>query len=229
MVNPSQAPRRRPRWLVRAYYWLADRFYHELAWLFDTATALLTLGRMSRWRQLALNYLPNSRVLDIGCGSGDLLLELSTKAVSLFGLDISRGMQRVMTQKVRRREKDIHFILGSAERQPFVSNWFHAVVITFPTMFVFDRGLVEEVARILIPAHTKPSSNSGRWVIVGLCLCSDKPWIQKLLCTMYDSAPEKVVESFSNLAEEEGFRVETIMHETGFFKVPVIVAEKTGS
>ena len=220
--------RRSPYWIVRAYYWLANRFYHELAWLFDTCTKVLTFGGISRWRRLALKYLPDSRVLDVGCGTGDLLLELSSSTIEVFGLDFSTGMQKVMAKKVQRRGMNIPFILGSAHRQPFVSGWFHAVVTTFPSDFVTDPEVIEDIARIVRPVNGTQPPNSGRLVVVGMCLCSNNPLVHKILCALYNSSPERLLESFANLVKEVGFNVVTFMHGTGIFRVPVIVAEKLG-
>ncbi|XP_033113189.1 uncharacterized protein BCG_0605c-like [Anneissia japonica] len=44
----------------------------------------------------------SEKVLDIGCGSGDLIYEIGTRAYSAIGIDISKDMIDVARQKYQR-------------------------------------------------------------------------------------------------------------------------------
>jgi ubiquinone/menaquinone biosynthesis C-methylase UbiE len=67
-------------WFARLYLWATHRLYDEFAWAYDLASWLVSLGRWSGWRRRALDHVVGQRVLEVGFGTGGLLLELREAA-----------------------------------------------------------------------------------------------------------------------------------------------------
>src|SRR2546423_1864921 len=72
---------------------------------YDRMNRLMTLGRDRAWRREAVDALGierGSRVLDVGCGTGDLTLDLLTARVGLaVALDPVPGMLDAANAKLR--------------------------------------------------------------------------------------------------------------------------------
>jgi ubiquinone/menaquinone biosynthesis C-methylase UbiE len=67
---------------------------------YERGMCLLTLGRLSRmYDDIAARLLPGDRVLDLGCGTGALAVQLARQGCQVTGVDISRSM---LTQAIRR-------------------------------------------------------------------------------------------------------------------------------
>ena len=76
---------------------------------------------------LALSHIePGSRVLDIGCGSGDFTALLQDRGMNCFGLDLSHGLLR----QAQRRDARIAWLMGDAETLPFADGTFDCVVLS---------------------------------------------------------------------------------------------------
>lgn len=101
-------------------YWDGDRKYGYGGYRYD-----------GRWRQLAgalarhYRLKPGDRVLDIGCGKGYLLYDLTqvVPGIEITGIDVSRYALRNAKEEVRSRLR-----LGSAVRIPFPNKSFDFVV-----------------------------------------------------------------------------------------------------
>jgi ubiquinone/menaquinone biosynthesis C-methylase UbiE len=228
-LNESKAIRTSLRWWGRIYFWLSDRFYDELAWGFDFVTRVLTCGALSRWRKIALDYLPGDRILDVACGTGELLIEISDQASKIFGLDISTGMRKVVSRKMRQRKKSVPFVQASAHQQPFACGSFNAVVVTFPAGFLNEPSIFGELWRVLRPAENNLSPKSGGLVVVGFVLNSENGLLKRFLSALYGFTPEVLLEQFSQMAAKSGFEVTTDIHKKGIIHIPIIVAKKVAS
>lgn len=69
--------------------------FDAIAPRYDLVNRIMTFGLDVRWRRRAVRSLglrPGSRVLDLGCGTGDLCRELGTAGLEPFGIDLSFGM-----------------------------------------------------------------------------------------------------------------------------------------
>jgi demethylmenaquinone methyltransferase/2-methoxy-6-polyprenyl-1,4-benzoquinol methylase len=106
---------------------------------YDLVNRIITLGQDRRWRRLAaLACLAGKprRLLDLGCGTGDLTINLARLAgrdVEIIGLDYSQPMLARARQKaVRVGISDrLDFIHGEATRLPFPDGCFDVVGISF--------------------------------------------------------------------------------------------------
>jgi demethylmenaquinone methyltransferase/2-methoxy-6-polyprenyl-1,4-benzoquinol methylase len=138
---------------------------------YDLVNRIATLGLDKRWRRLAaLSCLREGprRLLDLGCGTGDLAVNISRLAagdVSITGLDFSLPMLRLARHKADRSgvAQRVDFIHGKADSLPFPDNCFDNVGISFAFRnLTYQNPLgpphLAEVWRILRPG--------GRYVIV---------------------------------------------------------------
>lgn len=97
---------------------------------YDVVNRILSLGLDRRWRRAAAAAVrgePGSRVLDLGCGTGDLALILARRH-RVTGIDVSRRMLTRAWQKGRGR---IHLVQGSAFALPFGDGTFDGVASAF--------------------------------------------------------------------------------------------------
>jgi demethylmenaquinone methyltransferase/2-methoxy-6-polyprenyl-1,4-benzoquinol methylase len=138
---------------------------------YDLVNRVVTLGLDRRWRRLAaltcLQKKPQ-RLLDLGCGTGDLTVNIARLAagpVSVTGLDYSLPMlARARYKAVRGGVADsIDFLQGSADNLPFPDACFDVVGISFAFRNLtyknpLGRPHLAEVWRVLSPG--------GRYVIV---------------------------------------------------------------
>ncbi len=69
---------------------------------------------------------PDSKILDIGCGTGLLFQHIATKAHAVVGVDISIKLLR---QAKKRGQKlcNVHLIQADADHLPFINNQFNIV------------------------------------------------------------------------------------------------------
>jgi ubiquinone/menaquinone biosynthesis C-methylase UbiE len=99
-----------------------------------------------------------ARLLDVGCGTGRHLLELSKYPGVLVGLDFAQEDLRVtrymfgLTRHERPVVATVHLVQGAGERMPFPDGWFDQVVCTETLEHVpDDRAVLCELMRVLRP------------------------------------------------------------------------------
>jgi demethylmenaquinone methyltransferase/2-methoxy-6-polyprenyl-1,4-benzoquinol methylase len=138
---------------------------------YDLVNHIITLGQDSRWRRLAaaacLEGNPG-RVLDLGCGTGDLsisIARLATKEIEIAALDYSLPMLALAKHKAEKAGLGgkVAFLHGEATRIPFPDGHFDAVGISFAFRNLTYQNPVSqahfaEVLRVL--------KTGGRYVIV---------------------------------------------------------------
>jgi ubiquinone/menaquinone biosynthesis C-methylase UbiE len=126
--------------------------YNELAWLYDPVSWITSLGRWRRWQKSLWPYLPpEGRALEVGFGPGHMLVELATAGYRTVGLDRSPGMLRLAQRRLRRQSLGVALCRGRAENLPFAAGAFDAVVLTFPTPFVYNAAWLAQMVRVLKP------------------------------------------------------------------------------
>ncbi|MFC1967326.1 ubiquinone/menaquinone biosynthesis methyltransferase [Chloroflexota bacterium] len=135
---------------------------------YDLINHVITLGMDSRWRRLAatacLEGQPRN-ILDIGCGTGDLVINLARMAgdkVDITGLDYSQPMLEIARRKAEMAGVRVDFISGDATALPFPDASFDCVTISFAFRNLTYKNPAQqphlaEVLRVLRPG--------GRYVI----------------------------------------------------------------
>ena len=138
---------------------------------YDLINRIVTLGQDRRWRRLAASAClsgNSQRVLDLGCGTGDLAISiarLAEKDIEITGLDYSLPMLERARRKAERTgvNNKVIFIQGDAAHLPFPDAHFDVVAISFAFRnLTYKNPLgpfsLAEVLRVLKPG--------GRYVIV---------------------------------------------------------------
>lgn len=100
----------------------------------------------------------SDRVLDVACGTGELLAAIAPEVERTVGVDLSPGMLEI----ARARHPEIEFRVGPSDELPFASGEFTAVVCTTALHHFPDpQRSIDEMARVLAPG--------GRAVIGDMC------------------------------------------------------------
>lgn len=141
-----------------------EAFVHRLFDLitprYDLFNRIASLGLDQPWRRRtleSLGLLPEMRVLDLACGTGDLAAAAARALVPLglvVGCDLSLPMMAAGASKLARRPParwHVKFAQGRAEQLPFAAG-FHAAVMGFALRNVSDLDAVfRELHRVLRP------------------------------------------------------------------------------
>lgn len=138
---------------------------------YDLINRIITWGLDERWRREAARVcltLRPRRILDLCCGTGDLVINLARLAVNdveLTGIDYSQPMLEIATKKAGQLAvgRGISFIYGDAANLPFPDGYFDCIGISFAFRnLTYRNPLVSrhlaEVLRVL--------NAGGRFVIV---------------------------------------------------------------
>ena len=129
-----------------------QHMFDRLAGRYDLFNRLTSLGLDRRWRKAALTSLQGPmRVLDLGCGTGDVCLEAARRlegAGEVVGLDFSAPMLAIAEKKKQKLPAEaarrIRFVLGKAEDLPLDDRPYDLVVSGFVL-----RNLYENIDSIL--------------------------------------------------------------------------------
>ncbi len=96
------------------------------------------------------NLAPNSRILEVGCGTGAVLAELNAFA-NLHGLDLNPDYLRFTAQRL----PAAHLVQADALRLPYSTAAFDLCVCHFLLLWVADaRQVVSEMRRVTRPGGT---------------------------------------------------------------------------
>ena len=136
---------------------------------YDASVSLLMLGRRAQLRRQTValaGIQPGERVLEVGCGTGDVALAASALAGptgAVMGIDPSPEMIAVARAKALRAARAVDFQIGLIEALAFPDATFDVVLSSLMMHHLPDdlkrQGLVE-IARVLKPG--------GRLLIVDI-------------------------------------------------------------
>jgi SAM-dependent methyltransferase len=145
-ARPSRAVDRR---LVHALFELLYR--HR--WLYWLASTIPFAGQWRTWQRLVIPRLLGTDVLETGCGTGTLLLDMVDAGYTCTAIERSPQMLAATRDRLRRHhlEGAVSLRQGSAAALPYADRSFDSVVSTFPTEYIFDPATTEEMARVLRP------------------------------------------------------------------------------
>ncbi len=124
--------------------------FDKIARDYDRMNHLMTLGLDCLWRRRAVRGL-HGNVLDVACGTGDMVVELLKHGCTVTGVDLSEEMMAIARQKAPAAT----FMLADAEHLPFPDEAFDAVTCAFGVRnFVHLEQGLSEMLRVLKPGGT---------------------------------------------------------------------------
>jgi demethylmenaquinone methyltransferase/2-methoxy-6-polyprenyl-1,4-benzoquinol methylase len=133
--------------------------FSGIAGKYDFLNHFLSVNIDKRWRKKVSAKLknvlenPNSLVLDVACGTGDLSLELKTAGkAKVIGTDFCRPMLEIAKEKTFKENETIPYIEGDGMNLAFETGTFDAVTIAFGlrNFSNWEDGL-NELRRVLKP------------------------------------------------------------------------------
>lgn len=98
---------------------------------YDLLNRVMTFGRDRTWRQEAIDYLqvqPGQTILDAGCGTGDIALEISNKVPSTIVIAADLTVEMIKVGKNRSGGETVHWVVADAEYLPFGNAVFDGVI-----------------------------------------------------------------------------------------------------
>ena len=133
--------------------------FDRIASYYDGTNRILSLGFDRHWRRRAVKLLsprPGGLYLDVGCGTGDMCVEVLRKAPGcrVVGLDPSEGMLAIGREKIQAAgiSKAVSLLRGDVLNLQFPDNLFDCAITAFCIRNVTDRlrGL-REMCRVIRP------------------------------------------------------------------------------
>lgn len=211
--------------LRRGYAWACERLYHEMAWEYDLVSYCVSLGRWDVWRRTALQAIgaygkPAGPLpmLEIGFGTGDLLIVARRQGLPVIGLELSSQMHAVTSAKVTKEKLDAPRVQATARTMPFGDGCFSALIATFPAPFLLESMTLRECARVL--------SERGMFVVVGL-------WVTPIWAgrridfpLLYATPSRSLLAEWVDAFTSAGFSVNLQPQVVANAEVGVLVAQK---
>lgn len=217
-----------PLWpgsIAKGYLWLTERLYHELAWAYDPVSWLVSLGQWDSVRRWALDFFSGPRVLEIGFGTGELLLEMARRKLDVFGLELSADMHRLTASKLHRQGLRVPRVRAAAQRMPFAKGSFDTIIATYPSNYILDLNTWHEAAHLLRRPGS-PGEPGGRFVIVGLAASFHLRPGKFPAPSLFGLSPLVLQANINQLKHLTGLKVRIEMRQTRFLEIPIIIAEK---
>ena len=135
---------------------LVQNVFSSVAPSYDIMNDLMSLGMHRLWKKRfveTVDLKENEIVLDVGSGSGDIASEILKEKLhtSLYLLDLNEEML-LEGRKRLKKEKNIKYFIGNAEKLNFENNFFDKYTISFCLRNVTEYLLsIKEAYRVLKP------------------------------------------------------------------------------
>ncbi len=206
------------QWALSMYFWAAELLYHPFAWMYDFVAWLVSFGYWSRWRIDALYYLGEGNILEVGFGTGELLIEMTSRGLDVTGVELSPQMHRVVSRKLQRLRLSARRVRGQAGAMPFPSACFDNIIATFPSNYIMQEQTLQEVHRVL--------TVNGRLVIVGMGVAFKHSLPRRLMGWVFPGGYEDWLALFSTQAACFCLKARVMVHETQAYALPVVILEQ---
>jgi demethylmenaquinone methyltransferase / 2-methoxy-6-polyprenyl-1,4-benzoquinol methylase len=162
--------------------------FARIAPRYDRANRVLTAGLDERWRRRAIALLappPGGRILDLCCGTGDLVFHLlrTDPSLEVTGVDFCAPMLDCARARAPREARGkAEFVEGDAMSLPFADGAFDGATMGFSLRNVVDvDAVLREVLRVI-----KPGS---RFVNLDVSKAPNKLWKRAFDLYFYGIVP----------------------------------------
>ena len=105
--------------LIRKFF---KYLYHQLAFSYNWVSSIVSLGMWDDWILTTQPFLKGSKILELGHGTGKLLLQLTKNGVNTVGIDESRQMSQIAKKQLLRNGFKPQIITAAAQYLPIKSN-----------------------------------------------------------------------------------------------------------
>jgi ubiquinone/menaquinone biosynthesis C-methylase UbiE len=160
--------------LLRLFF---HHLYTSLAWTYDWVALSTSMGQWFEWQKAALDALPEGRILEVGVGTGHLMLEMETIGMNAWGVDASRQMAHLSAHRLASHTVEPRVIQARAQALPFAGNSFAGVVSTFPSEYIMQPDTLHQIHRCLAPG--------GRAVVLPMARITGKSWYDRIADWLY--------------------------------------------
>ena len=145
---------------------------HGTYWAEHAATYNASIGRYQSALIAAIGAQPGERILDVGCGSGELAIDLvrGTPGTTALGVDLSNAQLEVARQHAG--ELPVTFQQADAQVQDFGAHSFDVIASRTGTMFFTDMAM----AFANLAKATRPG---GRLVMLVWRGIEDNEWLRE--------------------------------------------------
>ena len=132
----------------------ARRLFATIADRYDFITRFLSYGQDRRWKQRLIRLArlqPSDRVLDLACGTGDIVFAAAPQVSRAVGLDVTHRMLQLARLR-KPAEARVHFVTGDMLALPFPDRSFTVVTIGYGLRNVPDlHQSLREIRRVVVP------------------------------------------------------------------------------
>lgn len=142
--------------------------YDRIAPRYDQRFTVSHMDQVAATLHALAQEVEAKRVLEVGCGTGRWLADLSPERRLLCGLDLSTGM----LQQARKRNERFHLVRGKAREIPLLAGTFDMVTCVNAIHHFDDpQALVAEAYRLLRPSGilaivgSDPHDRHGKWYV----------------------------------------------------------------
>ncbi|PZR98103.1 MAG: hypothetical protein DLM69_09045 [Candidatus Chloroheliales bacterium] len=202
--------------------------YYQFAWAYDWVSKHFFRDQWRLWQQATLPYLKGRRVLELGPGTGVLLVELARDGYKVIGLELSPPMLHQARKRLRKHanatnRRQVLLLRGRGQAIPLADNSVDSVLSTFPSDYITIPATLAEVARVLRPG--------GRLVIVPSGQLLPRDNAGKLLRAIEHAAygdqnPNAHFDALTGNLEATGFTVRTQTWKNQLSVAMIVVADK---
>jgi SAM-dependent methyltransferase len=205
-------------WLARLYLWACELLYSDLAWWYDRVSWLVSGGQWRRWQAAIWEHIYGENVLELGFGTGELLVQGRQRGLAMTGLDRSPAMQEVARHRIAGARTQAMLIQGDGRSLPLTSQSFDTVMATFPAGYILAEETLTEIHRVL--------RSEGRVVILGLWVELHLGMLGSWLPVFYGRPNSRSLDMLVDRVESVGFRARWVGKREGLFTVGILVADK---
>ena len=203
--------------------WVRDMF-GRIAHRYDFLNHLLSFNIDRRWRARLIRriepilYDPDARVLDLCCGTGDVMLAMSVKAKAfVYGSDFCHPMMTAAHAKVVRKNLSVRLFEADGLAIPLMDRSLHLITIAFGFRnFSSYRQGLQEMIRVLRPGGT-------------VAILEFAPPPRTLFGKLYGFYCRKIMPKLGGLISGSREAYEYLPHSVGKFPEPAELAAEMRS
>lgn len=157
-------------------------FYEAWADFYDPYYGEQEIGDLAFYRELAADA--DGPVLEVGCGTGRVYLEVLSEGVDIDGIDLSADMLAVLERKAA--ERDLEPSVWQADMRAFEPDREYALITIPFRVFLHNLTVADQVASL---DHLRSALEPGGCLVFNVFVPSFD-----VICETYGSAQEEVIE-----------------------------------